>query len=1046
LGLQEKAKFCGECGAPLRPSNKPAEYKQVTVLFADVVRSMEIGAAVGPERLREIMAEVLQRCTAVVHRYGGTVDKFTGDGIMAVFGAPAALEDHALRACLAALDIHTELDSLAGEVQRRDGVVLRLRMGLNSGEVIAGEIGAGAAGYTAIGEQVGMAQRMESAAPPGGVMLSESTARLVEDAAVLGEPELVAIKGADKPVPARRLLAAGTERAQTSRREPTLVGRTWEMNTVAGILDQSISGAGCVAGVVGPPGIGKSRLVGEAATLAADRGIDVFSTFCESHAREVPFHVVARLLRAAIGISDLEPVGARAQVRTRIPDADADDLLLLDDLLGIGDAGVALPDIAPDARRRRLAALLNAAALARATPAVYVIEDAHWIDEASEAMLAEFLTVVPQTAALVLITYRPEYRGTLSQTPSLQRIALAPLSTGQTAALTTELLGSDPSVAGVAAAIGDRAAGNPFFVAEMVRDLAERGVLDGDRGRYVCRDDVADIVVPGSVQATIAARIDRLATTAKQALYAGAVIGARFEPDLLTAVLGDSNGSGTALAELLDVELIDQVRFTPRAEYAFRHPLIRTVAYKSQLKAGRAQLHRRLAAAIEARDPGSVDANAALIAEHLEAAGDLPAAYGWHMRAGAWSANRDLAAARTSWQRARQVADRLPDADADRTAMQIAPRSLLCGTAWLAGGSVADTGFDELRDLCEAAGDKQSLAIGMAGLIMALAVHNRFREASQVASELSDLLESIGDPTLSVGLLFTAIYVKAVTSETTESLRLAQGAIDLADGDPTKGNLVFGSPLSMAIALRGVDRMCLGIPGWRTDADAAIAMAEPLDPTSHVMSLMWKYIVAIPIGALPPEATALRETADALRIAEQAGDDFTLGLARITRGLVLVRQDGAERAAGFDLLTQVREAALKEKFTLIALPIAEPEGAREMARAGDLDGAIDMTRAVVDDEYESGEMTYRGRNTAVLVELLLRRGSPGDQHEAQAAVDRLAAVPTDPGFLPHELPLMKMRAQLAQACGDNQTYREFLDNYRATAIAAGFEAVTPRET
>ena len=198
--LPPKAKFCNECGAPVTQVGRSAEYKQVTVLFADVVRSMDIAAAVGAERLREIMADLVDRCAAVVQRYGGTVDKFTGDGIMAVFGAPTALEDHAVRACLAALGIQEEAKRLAVEVQERDGVELQLRVGLNSGQVIAGEIGSGSFGYTAIGEQVGMAQRMESVAPPGGVMLSASTARLVEGAAGLGEPEMVRIKGAEKPV------------------------------------------------------------------------------------------------------------------------------------------------------------------------------------------------------------------------------------------------------------------------------------------------------------------------------------------------------------------------------------------------------------------------------------------------------------------------------------------------------------------------------------------------------------------------------------------------------------------------------------------------------------------------------------------------------------------------------------------------------------------------------------------------------------------------------------------------------------------------------
>src|SRR6201984_559724 len=209
----ENARFCHGCGSPVKDGDTRAEYKQVTVLFADVVHSMDIATAVGAERLREIMTDLADRAAAVVQRYGGTVDKFTGDGIMAVFGAPMALEDHAVRACRAALGIQSETVRLAGDVKERDGLNLQVRVGLNSGEVIAGEIGSAAWGYTTIGDQVGLAQRMESVAPAGGVMLSESTARLVGGTAVLGETEMVRIKGADAPVAAHRLVGGwGTRR------------------------------------------------------------------------------------------------------------------------------------------------------------------------------------------------------------------------------------------------------------------------------------------------------------------------------------------------------------------------------------------------------------------------------------------------------------------------------------------------------------------------------------------------------------------------------------------------------------------------------------------------------------------------------------------------------------------------------------------------------------------------------------------------------------------------------------------------------------------
>ena len=395
--------------------------------------------------------------------------------------------------------------------------------------------------------------------------------------------------------------------------------------------------------------------------------------------------------------------------RDQFPDADREDLMLLDDLLGIRDAAEALPDLGPDARRRRLTAIINSASLARQESAIYVIEDAHWIDEASESLLADFLAVIPHIPALVVITYRPEYRGALSRVPEAQNVALRPLNDAHSSALTAQLLGTDQSVDELAAEVAGRAAGNPFFIEEIVRDLAERGVLLGEPGAYRLSGNVGDVTVPATLQAAIGARIDRLGSTAKQTLNAAAVLGSRFDAELL----GDLT-STVDIRPLIDAQLVEQVKFTPRSEYGFRHPLIRTVAYESQLKSDRAQLHRGLASAIEAR--GSVDENAALIAEHLEAAGDLKTAFDWHMRAGTWLTSRNIAAAQASWRRARDVADQLSDDDPDRMTMRIAPRTLLCGSAWRVGAGGAITGFDELRALCTAVGDQRSLVTGMSGL------------------------------------------------------------------------------------------------------------------------------------------------------------------------------------------------------------------------------------------------------------------------------------------------------------------------------------------
>ncbi len=271
--LRECARFCDACGSPVEASSDTAKYKQVTVLFADVVGSMDIAATVDAERLRDIMTEVVERSAAVVHRFGGTVE-YNGDGVMALFGAPVALEDHAFRGCLAALAIQEEAASLASDVRRRDGVTLRLRVGLNSGRVIAGELGSGSLGYAATGPTVGFAQRMESAAPAGGVMLSESTALLVERTATLGDTQWVRIKGTDDPVPARRLVAVAPRDGLVGRADASLVGRRWEMAALDAIAERAIAGRGGVVNVVGPPGIGKSRVAREAAAVAARRGVE----------------------------------------------------------------------------------------------------------------------------------------------------------------------------------------------------------------------------------------------------------------------------------------------------------------------------------------------------------------------------------------------------------------------------------------------------------------------------------------------------------------------------------------------------------------------------------------------------------------------------------------------------------------------------------------------------------------------------------------------------------------------------------------------------
>jgi hypothetical protein len=315
------------------------------------------------------------------------------------------------------------------------------------------------------------------------------------------------------------------------------------------------------------------------------------------------------------------------------------------------------------------------------------------------------------------------------------------------------------------------------------------------------------------------------------------------------------------------------------------------------------------------------------------------------------------------------------------------------------------------------------------------------REASRLASEAITLIESIGDPTLTVGLSFTPIRAKLASGEWSEMLRLSQRVIDLADGDPSKGNFLFGSPLALAFAERAIARYALGRPGWRDDLRRGLAMARGADSLSYVTVVSYVYSAGIPAGALRPEDSAVREIEDALAIAERSGDNLQLGVAWLTLGLALVhRHTDAERDRGQKLLAEVREVFLRGGHFLCDLPMLDVYVARETARRGDRDQAIPLMRAAVDHLVRDGQLLSWGvAATGVLVETLLDHGAEGDVAEAQAAIERLAAAPADEGLVIREIWLLRLRALLAQAHGDEARYRDYRDRYRDMAKTLGYE-------
>jgi hypothetical protein len=410
------------------------------------------------------------------------------------------------------------------------------------------------------------------------------------------------------------------------------------------------------------------------------------------------------------------------------------------------------------------------------------------------------------------------------------------------------------------------------------------------------------------------------------------------------------------------------------------------------------------------------------------------------MRASAWSTNRDIAAARVNWERARVIADALPDDDG-RTAMRITPRTMLCVSSWRAAESDSTDRFEELRELCTAAGDKASLAIGMTGLATELLWSGRTREASRLATEQMALLESIGDPMLTIGAAYVAIVIKGATCEMADALRWSQTVIDLADGDPTKGaNFAMGSPLAAALGFRGAARYWLGRPGWHQDLDDASAIARNTDPVTHALVVTGVYGFAVENGVLQADGVPVREIEETLQIAERSSGDTALGSVKLFLGAMLTYRPAlADRQRGLELVTQVRDMWLRERTRLYLIPFADLVIARERARHGEHDGAIPVMRAAVSEQFQIGQLGACVLATAILVETLLERGAEGDIAEAKTAIERLEDTPEYDGSAVCDIWLLRLRALLCRARGEEAAYRDLVSRYRRMAESLGFE-------
>ena len=584
------------------------ERKQVTVLFADLKDSTELIRGLDPEAAQQLLDPALHHMMDAVHRFEGTVNQVLGDGIMALFGAPIAHEDHALRACYAALAMQAAMRTYTEEVRRTRGLELRMRVGLNSGEVVVRAIGNDLhMDYSAVGETTVLAARMEQTATPGSIRLTPATLRLVEGLVQVNALGPVPVKGLVEPVEVFELLgASGVRRrlqAAAARGLTRFVGRDQELVVMQQALEQASAGHGQVVALVGEAGVGKSRLVYECVHSHRTQGWLVLESASVSYGKATPYFPVIDLLRRYGHVDDGDDLRTmRAKITGQVLTLDAALQDTVPALLALLDA---LPDdspflqLDPPQRRQRTLAALKRVLLreSQVQPLLLVFEDLHWIDTETQALLDSLVESLPTARLLLLVNYRPEYQHGWGSKTYYTQLRLDPLPPVSADAFLHALLGDDPSLAPLKQLLIERTGGNPFFLEESVRTLVETGVLVGEPGAYRLVQALPTIQVPATVHAVLAARIDRLPPEEKHLLQTAAVIGTEVPLTLLQAIAELPEAAlHRGLTHLQAAEFLYETRLFPEHAYTFKHALTHEVAYGSLLqerRRGAARPHRR---------------------------------------------------------------------------------------------------------------------------------------------------------------------------------------------------------------------------------------------------------------------------------------------------------------------------------------------------------------------------------------------------------------------------------------------------------------------
>jgi class 3 adenylate cyclase/tetratricopeptide (TPR) repeat protein len=920
-----------------------AERKKITVLFADMKGSMELLADRDPEGARKLLDPVLEHMMEAVHRYEGTVNQLAGDGIMALFGAPLAHEDHAVRACYAALDMQAAIRRYAAKVRHADGIEVQIRVGLNSGEVVVGTVSSDLRmDYTAVGQTAHLAARMEQLATPGTVRLTLDTLRLVEGYFEVKSLGLIPVKGLQQPIEVYEMIGARprTARFQTAaaRGLTRFVGRENELEALSQALARTVAGRGQVIGIVGEPGVGKSRLVWEVTRSHRVQGWLVLQAGAVPFGKATSYLPIIDLLKRYFCIEDRDgPPRMREKVTGKLLTLDRALEAHLPALLSLLD--VPTEDLewstldAPQRRRRTLDAVKRLLLReSQVQPLLVVVEDLHWIDSETQAALDGLVESLPAARLLLLVNYRPEYQHGWGSRTFYERLMLNPLPAEGAERLLAALLGSNATLEPLTHVLIAQTEGNPFFLEESVRTLVETGAFTGERGAYELARPLLAIEVPATVQAVIAARIDRLCATDKTILQTASVLG-KDVPLALLQVIAEvpEDELHAAIGRLQAGEFLYEFGFLPDIEYTFKHALTHEVAYGSLLQDRRRALHVRIVETIERTYPDRLVEHVDRLAHHAFLGEDWAKAVTYLQHAGAKAFARSVH--REAVRYFEQALTALSHFPETRETLEQAidlrfdlRNALLPLVEWgriegyLREAEALARKFNDQRRLASVSGYMSGLHLNTGG---------RASDVRAFAEEIEAIGASLRDVPLQVAGKYYRVWLGALSGDYRGTERLCRTIMDALPGDLSRkrfGLVAYPAVVARAFLARVLAELGVFDEG-REHGEEAVRLAEAVD---HPFSLIWACLNLGRLEALRGEfmrAITLLERAVTLSqewniaylipIALAALGDVYVRSGRVDEGVSWLQQALAGYAsAGIGYLRSMSMAQLGEAHLL----------------------------------------------------------------------------------------------------------------------------------